>query len=130
MFFAVFSLNFWYLHQIWNILEEKMSLIRQIFLKLLTPKDVHIWMHNRACFWKRFGSERVNESQKLPESAEKYLYPTFLSLWAKLSKKKLFLIRSEILGLLVNRLTANYEYSHSNTENIPLPIQIKLSKKQ
>ena len=42
MFFAVFCLNFWYLHQIWNILEEKMSLIRQIFLKLLTPKDVHI----------------------------------------------------------------------------------------
>ena len=38
-------------------------------------------------------------------------------------------MRSEILRLLVNTLTANYEYSHSNRENIPLPILIKLSKK-
>ena len=47
----------------------------------------------------------------------------------KLSQKKLFLTRSEILGLLVNTLTANYEYSRSNRENLPLPIQINLSKK-
>ena len=46
-----------------------------------------------------------------------------------MSWKKLFLIRSEILGLLVNTLTANYEYSRSNEENLPLPIQMKLSKK-
>ena len=42
-------------------------------------------MDNRACFWKPFGSERVNESQKLLKSAEKYFYPTFSSFWAKLS---------------------------------------------
>ena len=86
-------------------------------------------MHNRACFLKPFGSKRVNESQKLLKSAEKYFYPTFSSFWAKLSYKNLFLIRSEILGMLVNTLTANYEYSRSNRENLPLPIQIKLSKK-
>ena len=62
-----------------------MSFIRQLFQKLLTPKDMDIWMHNRACFWKRFGSERVNEPQKLSESAEKYFYDTFLSFWAKSS---------------------------------------------
>ena len=39
------------------------------------------------------------------------------------------LARSEILGLLVNTLTANYEYSHSNTDNLPLPFQMHLSKK-
>ena len=42
---------------------------------------------------------------------------------------ELFLIRSEILGLLVNTLTANYEYSRSNRENLPLPIQMKVLKK-
>ena len=47
----------------------------------------------------------------------------------KLSQKKLFLTRSEILGLLVNTLTADYEYSRGNRENLPLQIQIKLSKK-
>ena len=86
-------------------------------------------MHNRACFWKPFGSERVNKSQKLLKSAEKYFYPTFSSFWAKFSWKKLFLIRSEILGLLVNTLTANYEYSRGIRKNLPLPIQINLSKK-
>ena len=32
-------------------------------------------------------------------------------------------------NICLNTLTANYEYSRSNRENLPLPIQIKLSKK-
>ena len=47
---------------------------------------------------------------------------------AKLSYKKLSLIRSEILALLVNTLIANYEDYRINRENLPLPIQIKLLK--
>ena len=86
-------------------------------------------MDNRAGFLKHFGSERVNECQKLLKSAEKYLGPTFPLFWAKLSQENLFVKRSEISGLLVNTLTANYDYSRSNRENLPLPIQIKLSKK-
>ena len=72
----------------------------------------------------------TNKFQKLLKSAEKYFYSTFSSCAAKLSKKKIFLVRSEILGLLVNMLTANYEYSSSNRENVPLPIQLLLSEKQ
>ena len=30
---------------------------------------------------------------------------------------------------LINTLTANYEYSRSNRENFPLPIQMQLSEK-
>ena len=86
-------------------------------------------MHNRACFWKPFCSERVNEPQKLLKSAEKYFYLTFSSCWDRLSQKKLFLIRSEILDLLDNMLSANYEYSWSNRENLHLAIQINLSEK-
>ena len=86
-------------------------------------------MHNSACYSKPFGSEPVNESQKFMKSVEKYFYRTFPSLWAKLSKKKLFLIISDILGLLHNTLTANYEYSRRNRENLQFPIQSKLSKK-
>ena len=78
-------------------------------------------MHNRSCFWKAYRSERVNESQKLLQYAEKNFYPTFWSFWAKLSKKRLFLIRSEILGLLDNTLIANYECFRINRENLPLP---------
>ena len=86
-------------------------------------------MHSKAYFGTPFGSESVNESQKVLESAEKYFYSTFASLWAKLSKKKLFLIRSEILGVLDNTLTANYKYSRSNRGNLYLPIEINLSEK-
>ena len=39
-------------------------------------------------------------------------------------------MRSQILGLVVKKLSANYEHSGTNRENLPLPIQIKLSKKQ
>ena len=85
-------------------------------------------MYKRSCFCKPFGSERVNESLKLLKSAEKYFYPTFSSFLANLSSKVLFLVRSDILALLVNTLTANYEYCN-NTNNLPLPVQMQLSAK-
>ena len=59
---------------------------------------------------------------------EKNFYPTFSLFRVKLSYKRLFLIRSEILGLLDNTLTANYEYSRINRENVPLRNSAKLSK--
>ena len=62
------------------------------------------------------------------KSAEKNFSPIFSSFRAKLSQKKLFLNVSQILGLLDNTLTANYECSRSNRENIQLAIQIKLFK--
>ena len=34
-----------------------------------------------------------------------------------------------MLGLIVNTLTTNYEYSRSHRENLMLPIEIKLSEK-
>ena len=40
-----------------------------------------------------------------------------------------FLVRSEILGLLVKALTASYEYSGSNKDNLPLPVQLQLPEK-
>ena len=85
-------------------------------------------MYNRYCFWKPFANERVNESQKPLISAEKCFFPTFSSFWAKLSFKKLFLTTSKILGQLVNTLPANYEFSRSNRENLPLEIQINYLK--
>ena len=108
--------------------EKNIGVKGQIFLKLLTPKYMLISMHNRDCFWKPFGSESVNESQKILLSAEKYFSPTFSLFWAKLSLKNLFLIRSEILGLLVSSLTLNLEYSRSNRENLPIQIQINWSE--
>ena len=110
--------------------KKKMSLISQEFLQLLTLKDVLFGMQNRASFWKPLGSERVNASQIHLKYTEKYFYSTFSSFWDKLIEKKLFSISCEILGLLGNTLTANCKYSRSNRENLPLPLQIKWSKKR
>ena len=85
-------------------------------------------MHNRGSFCRPLGIERVSESQKLLKSAEKYFDSTFSSFCVKLSYKKVFLIKYETLGLFVNTLTANHDYSRSNRENLPSPILIKLSK--
>ena len=87
-------------------------------------------MHERSCFWKPFRSERVNKPQKLLKSAKIYFYPIFSSFWPKLSYEKSFLDIFEILVLLVNTLTTDYEFSRSNRENLPLPIQRKLSEKK
>ena len=40
--FTAFSLDFWYLHEIPNLLKKQMSRIGQVFLELLSPKDVLI----------------------------------------------------------------------------------------
>ena len=46
-----------------------------------------------------------------------------------MSQEKSFLVKSEILGLFVNTLTTDCEYSCSNRENLSLPIQRQLSEK-
>ena len=83
--FTAFFFHFWYLHEIYNGLRKNMSLISHLFLKLFTPTHVVNWMHNRSCFWKRFGSESVNYFKKFLKSTEKYFYPTLSSFCLKLS---------------------------------------------
>ena len=48
--FAIFFFHFSYLNEISHGLTKDMSLIGQVFLKLLTPKDAPISMHNRPSF--------------------------------------------------------------------------------
>ena len=59
-----------------------MSLIDQVLLELLTPKNMFFQMDTMACLIKPFGSERVNESLKLLKSTEKYFQPSSPSFWA------------------------------------------------
>ena len=59
--FAALFLHFPNLSYISNVLKTKINFIGHVFLKLLTPKDVLTYVHNRAGFWKSLGSERVND---------------------------------------------------------------------
>ena len=82
-------------------------------------------MHNIFCFWKPFRSVHVNQSQYHLKSPEKQFLHNVLSIWAKLSYKKLLLVRFEILGRLFNTLTLNHVYLRPNRMRLLLPFQIQ-----
>ena len=63
-------------------------------------------------------------------SARHYYYPFFPWIWDKLSWKKSALVRSKILGLFVNTLTAEYTYSGRNMLTLMQQVQAPLSLKQ
>ena len=59
----------------------------------------------------RFDSEHDNGSQTLLISARNNFYTTIPHIWDKTSSNRLVLVRSEVLGQLVNTLTADYKHS-------------------
>ena len=48
--FSAFFIAFFYLALNFEDFEKGITLIAQVFLKLLTPKDVFTEMHKRCCF--------------------------------------------------------------------------------
>ena len=55
---------------------------------------------------------------------------SFPSLWRKLIWKMSLLVMCEILAVVVNTMTTNKKYPLRNCENLQLPIQMQLSRKQ
>ena len=78
-------------------------------------------MHKWSFVSAPFDSTPVNVSQKLLESEKNGICCTNSTFSANLSLTKLLLVRSEIVGLFVDTLTINYEYSRINRENLLLP---------
>ena len=87
-------------------------------------------MPEKPYFRTAFGNQPVNEYQTLLKSARHYYYPIFPSIWDKLSWKKSALVKSKILGLFVNTLTAQYTYCGRNMETLRQQVQTPLSLKQ
>ena len=59
------------------------------------------------------------------KSAQETSYPIVSSFWDKMGLKKSLLVRSEILDLFVNALTADDKYSLHNREKFLQPIQMQ-----
>ena len=64
-------------------------------------------MPEKSYFRTAFGNQPVNGYETLLKSARHYYYLIFPSVWDKLSWKMSALVRSKILGLFVNTLTAD-----------------------
>ena len=59
----------------------------------------------------RFVREHDNGSQTLLRSARNNFYTTIPLIWDRKSRNRLVLVGSEVLGQLVNTLTADYKHS-------------------
>ena len=87
-------------------------------------------MPEKPYFRTALGNQPVNGYQTLLKSVRHYYYPVFPWIWDKLSWKKSPLVRSKILGLFVNTLTAEYKYSRRNMQFFAQQVQTPLSLKQ
>ena len=74
----------------------------------------------------RFGSQHVNGSQTLLRSARNHFHTTIPLIWGRTSRKKLVLVRSEVLGQFVNTMTAVYNYFRQNLENLQQQVQTQI----
>ena len=70
----------------------------------------------------RFGSEHVNGSQILLRSAGNHFHITIPLICFRTSRKRLVLVRSEVLGQFVNKMNAVY-----NLENLTQQVQTQIS---
>ena len=66
----------------------------------------------------RFDSEHDNESQTLLRSVRNNFYTNIPLVSDRTSRKRLVLVTSEVLGQLVNTLTADYKHSVKNRRNL------------
>ena len=69
-------------------------------------------------------------AETLFKSASQHFHGIHWSLARKLCSKKSLLLTCQILGLLVNTLAADEKYLVLHRNNLTVPIQIQLSKKQ
>ena len=93
----------------------------KIFLRPLSKK---------RRFKTHFHTQHVKASQILVKSPWERFYYVLSSFSEKLISKLSPLVLGQILRVFVNTLSADDKYPFQNCENLPLPIQTKLSGKR
>ena len=125
-----FLLHFWNVHEIYNILKKRMSVLASLFPKLLFRKEVATETSRRSRFKTPFGNQRVNGFQTPLKVARHHYYHFFPWNSGKLSWKKTALLWSKILRLFTNTLTADDKYSCHNRQNFLQQLKTLLSQKR
>ena len=128
--FLDFLLYFWNVHEIYNILEKRMSVLAWLFRKSLFPKEVATETSRKSCFRTPFGNQRVNGFQTPLKVVTHHYYPFFPWISGKLSWKKNTLVWLKILRVFLNTLTADDKYSCRNMQNFLQQLQTLLSRKR
>ena len=128
--FLDFLLKFWNMHEIYNILKKRMSVLAYLFPKILFSKEFPTETSKRSWFRTPFGNQRVNEFQTPLKVARNNYYPFFPWISGKLSWKKTAFLWSKMLRLFANSFTADDKYSCGNMQNFRQQLQTLLSEKR
>ena len=107
-----------------------MSVLAELFPKLLFRKEVATETYRKSCFRTPFGNQRVNGFQKPLKVARNHYYPFFPWIPGKVSWRKTALLWSYILILFANTLTADDKYSFHNMQNFLQQLETLLSGKR
>ena len=110
--------------------EKKMIVIANVLPILQTVEDLVGPLSKKRHFRTSFYSQHVKLSQTLLKPTWDHFYHISSSLWGEMICKVSPLVKFQILGVLVNTLTANLKYPVWNCEKLSSPIQTILSKKQ
>ena len=87
-------------------------------------------MSKKSCFRGCFVKQDGKRPQKLLKSASQHLHTIQWSLTKDFCSKKSLLLKCQILRLLVNTLATDEKYPVLNRDNLTIPIQMQLSRKQ
>ena len=107
--FLSFLFHLWNLHQICNILKSKMMVIANAFPKLQTVKNFVRPFCKKRRFGTRFDSQHVKVSRILPKCLLEHFDHVFSAIWGKLILKMSPLVLGKILGVFLNKLTAEHK---------------------
>ena len=129
IFFLHFLFHFWSLHEILNILKEKIFVIAIVFRKLQTVNNLVRTLCEKCRFRTSFDSQHDKASQTLAKSPGECFYHVFSSFSLKLIWKIYLIVLNGMLGVTVNALTADGNYFVQDCHNFPRPIQNQLSEK-
>ena len=107
-----------------------MTLIPEVFPKLLIPKNMVISTSKKSCFKGSFGKQHGKSAQTLLKFAWQHLCHIYWPLWRVLTWEKSLLVTCKMSRLFPNTLSAGGKYSLLNRDNLKQPIQMQLSRKQ
>ena len=87
-------------------------------------------MSKKSRFRGLFDKQHGKHAKTLLNAASQHRYHIHWSLATKLCSEKSLLLTCRMLGLLVNTLAADEKHLFLNRDNLTIPIQMQLSRKQ
>ena len=100
------------------------------FSEITDSENGVISISKKSRFRRLFEKQQGKRAQALFKSASQRLYHIHQSLPSQVSWKRSLLLTCKILGLLLNTLAADEKYLVLHRDNLTIPIQMQLSKKQ